>query len=186
MKAYFLSLFESEQEINQHFTQRDLHRLLAALELSYYARGTNLDIRHPSIGFVAEGLIKEYRRAAKGRPTFMQFIEKGTTFIYHPLWYNNTYKALEPSWVLHIPIEVLSATFQSHRAVANWIEQVWQIHDAGHALPFFLRELDDPKERIQIFLSECGQYMEYLSNRELSQFMAISELQSRKIFGNLL
>jgi signal-transduction protein with cAMP-binding, CBS, and nucleotidyltransferase domain len=186
MKAYFLSLFESEHEINQHFTQRDLHRLLAALELSYYSRGTNLDIRNPSIGFVAEGLIKEYRWAAKGRPTFMQFIEKGTTFIYHPLWYNNTCKALEPSWILHIPMEVLSVTVRSNRAVANWVEQVWRIHDTRHALPFFLRELDDPNERIRIFLSECGHYIAYLSIREVSQFMSISELQSRKIFGNLL
>lgn len=186
MKTILLPIFR------QHFSQYPYlapafqTALCCHLEVRYLPRGENLYLGHSSIGFLATGLLKEYVRGARYRPTFMQFIDEGDCFVYLPEHYHHTYKALEPSWVLHLDLGALVTICTGERQVAHWLDEVQINHELRHALPFFLRELSDREQRIEIFLSEFGHAVTYLSMDEVCTYLHIGKARCRAFFHHLL
>lgn len=160
--------------------------LCGHMEPLYLPRGEQLDLKSPSLGFVAFGLLKEYVRPGASRPSFVQFAERGEWFVYHPGHYRHGYRALEPCWLLQVGLDTLTGAFPRNGAMAAWLQDVHTNHELGHALPFFLRELRDSTQRIELFLEEFGHAIEYLSAREVARYLRIDEKRCRALMDKLL
>lgn len=178
MKKYFCTNFSRILQISPIYPFLKKWGLLDQFKLSRISREKRFYTEEPSLVFLAKGLLKQFygKEQHIDGPSFIQFIQPDTLFVYGDRSEYPEIKVMNTSYVITLPIETLEPFLLKDKLFRQTLDEILDLnYGSNFFLSTYLNELQDPDLQFLLLLDIYGDKLNYLQQKEIAMFSGIKE-----------
>jgi len=132
-------------------------------------------VRHDGgVGYVAEGLLKEYDARSRSRPAIVNFLGPGDAYINRPHTVAQYLKATGPTTVLQLSKQSLRSLHAHYPELQQAYERLSLAYDTALAFRSQLLESDDKITRLRLFKDRFRHLLPYLRIKDVANYTVVS------------